>query len=954
MAFKQTRLHPVPALRAVVEEYEDSHFGARHIHLRTDDQEMVFLVAFPTIPETSDGRAHILEHLSLCGSARFPVRDPFFSMTRRSLGWMNALTYPEKTVYPFATTDSTDFFNLLDVYLDAAFFPTLDYYDFLQEGWRYALEDGKLAIQGVVFNEMKGAFSDPIRALDQGINQHLFQNTTYMMESGGDPLDIPSLSHAALKAFHAKHYHPSQAVFMTAGKVDIAAVQAIITERVLTKLPGRSDRMLPQLAAAWAAPKQTTIVIPAQEGNDSKYGFQMSWLLGESSDPVGNIRAKLLEAGLLGDASAPLSRAMESAGFGRPSALNHAETSSRQITFHVGMEGLKKSEIIKARTRIWNALEKTAVDGVPSSTLQASLRDLRFHQREIKGGGLPYGLHLLLNALPFEMNGGDIMQAFDAEPVLQQFDDEIKDPAFFKGLVQALLDSPTRLESSVLAEASYGTDRIEKETARLTEIENNLSSEERTRIIAESAELLQRQRQTVNKDVLPRIRPTDVSLTPKPSFPIAEPDQGAIILPIASNGVSYASILFNVSDFSEDEWCWLNLYAGLIPDIGVGNKNYEIASAWRQDMVPDFEVNLDVHQPLSIAAGLHISVEFSAKGLREEQDQITQALHETIADVRFDELDRLVFLIDSMVRDVQSDLAEDGSRYAALAASAPLSRSSQFEEAVFGAPGLTFYRHLQEQITDEKGIQAIADKLKELHQKIISGPVTVLAAAEPAVVSAFGKSLVSAFTMQPRTIGVTTQPDAAPLANAALHASAQVNHCFAVWAGPTIAEEDAAAVSVLAELMTNEVLHRTIREEGGAYGAQASHAVGTGLFRMTSFRDPRLSATYADFEQAIAWVLTSELAEESIEEAIISVVQSMDQPRSPYAEAHNSWSRKQIGVTEAMRTRYRQNVLGCTAAVIQAAAKKWLFNITPSRAAFVGNIDQELTGLHLIKLASLL
>ena len=540
MTFKKTRSLPVPTLRAVVEEYEDSAFGARHIHLRSDDQEMVFLVAFPTIPETSDGRAHILEHLSLCGSARFPVRDPFFSMTRRSLGWMNALTMPDKTVYPFATTYRTDFFNLLEVYLDAAFFPTLDYYDFLQEGWRLGFEDGELVYQGIVLNEMKGAYSDPVRALDHGINQHLLQNTTYRVESGGDPLEIPNLTHATLKDFHAKHYHPSQAVFMTAGNVDVAAVQAMIAERVLAKLPGRAERMLPQLAAAWDAPRHTTIAIPAQEGRSNEYGFQLSWLLGESSDPVAHLRAKLLEAGLLGDASSPLSQAMESAGFGRPSALNHMETSSRQMSFHAGMEGLKKSQVGKAKTRIWDALEKAAIDGVPYSTLQASLRDMRFQQREITGGGLPYGLHLLLDALPFEMNGGDILQAFDVEPVLQQLDDEIKDPAFFKGLVKALLENPTRLESTVFADAGYDAGRIKQETASLARIEEHLSAADLTRIEQESAELLRRQRQTMNKDVLPRIRPADVSPVPKPSFPVPEPEQGAVILPIASNGISYA------------------------------------------------------------------------------------------------------------------------------------------------------------------------------------------------------------------------------------------------------------------------------------------------------------------------------------------------------------------------------------------------------------------------------
>lgn len=954
MTFQKTRSHPVPALRAVVEEYEDSAFGARHIHLRSDDQEMVFLVAFPTIPQASDGRAHILEHLSLCGSARFPVRDPFFSMTRRSLGWMNALTMPDKTVYPFGTTDRTDFFNLLDVYLDAAFFPTLDYYDFLQEGWRLGFEDGKLVYQGIVLNEMKGAYSDPVRALEHGINQHLFRNTTYAVESGGDPLEIPALTHAALKDFHARHYHPSQAVFMTAGNVDVAAVQAMIAERVLAKLPGRTERMLPQLAAAWDAPRDTTIAIPAQQGRSNEYGFQISWLLGESSDPVAHMRARLLEAGLLGDASSPLSRAMESAGFGRPSAMNHVETSSRQMTFHAGMEGLKKSQVGKARIRIWDALETAAIDSVPYSTLQATLRDIRFQQREITSGGLPYGLHLLLNALPFEMNGGDVIQAFDAEPVLQQLDDEIRDPAFFKGLVRALLDNPTRLESTVFADAGYDASRIGQEAASLTRIEQHLSAEERARIQQESAELLRRQRQAMNKDVLPRIRPADVSPLPKPSFPVPEPDQGAVILPIASNGISYASVLFDVSDFSAQEWCWLNLYASLMPDLGVADKTYEAASAWRQDLVPEFDVHLNVRQALDASRPLQISVEFCAKGLKEEQSKIREALLETIAGARFDELDRIAFLIDSMVQDVQNDLAEDGKRYASLAACAPWSRISQFEESVFGASGLPFFGQLQQQIGQQEGVQAIARRLQTLHEKIAASPVTLIAAAEADVAPALAQSLTPACAAQARPLGPAATPDAAAPANVALHASAQINHCFAVWPGPAIAEPDAAFVSVLAELLTNEVLHRTIREEGGAYGGQASHALDTGMITMMSYRDPRLSATYADFERAIAWVLESELSDESVEEAIVCVLQGMDKPQSPYKEAVSSWSRKQIGVTDAMRARYRQNVLRCCAADLKAAAKKWLIDKTPSRAAFVGKTGQDLAGLTLTSLAALL
>src|SRR4051812_7584990 len=182
--FELTRRHTIDSLQATVEEYLAPASGARHIHLLTDQPEMAFLVAFPTVPDTSDGRAHILEHLALCGSRRYPVRDPFFSMLRRSTAtYMNAMTYPDRTVYPFASTSQADFFNLLGVYLDAAFFPKLDYLDFLQEGWRYTLEDGKLGYGGVVFNEMKGAFADPMRALAQGMDAVLFKGTTYEVES---------------------------------------------------------------------------------------------------------------------------------------------------------------------------------------------------------------------------------------------------------------------------------------------------------------------------------------------------------------------------------------------------------------------------------------------------------------------------------------------------------------------------------------------------------------------------------------------------------------------------------------------------------------------------------------------------------------------------------------------------------------------------------------------------
>ncbi|HSW06018.1 insulinase family protein [Aquabacterium sp.] len=208
--FSRISRRPVPALQATLEHHVDDESGAQHFHLATDDEELGFLVAFPTVPDRSDGRAHILEHVALSGSQRYPVANPFFAMLRRSTAtFMNAMTYADRTIYPFASTDRKDFFNLLDVYLDATFFPKLDPLTFLQEGWRYTLDGGQLGFQGVVFNEMKGAYNDPLHVLSLGMRRELFQGTTYAVDSGGDPVEIPSISHAILKAFHASHYHPS-------------------------------------------------------------------------------------------------------------------------------------------------------------------------------------------------------------------------------------------------------------------------------------------------------------------------------------------------------------------------------------------------------------------------------------------------------------------------------------------------------------------------------------------------------------------------------------------------------------------------------------------------------------------------------------------------------------------------------------------------------------------------
>jgi Zn-dependent M16 (insulinase) family peptidase len=950
IAFEKIRSHAIPSLRTTVEEYLECSSGARHIHLVTERADLTFLVAFPTVPESSDGRAHILEHLALCGSQRYPVRDPFFSMLRRSTAsFMNAMTYADRTVYPYASTDRKDFFNLLDVYLDATFFPKLDYLSFRQEGWRYTLEDGKLNYQGVVFNEMKGAFADPMRALHGGLTEHLLAGTTYAVESGGDPLAIPELSHAMLQQFHASHYHPSQAVFMSSGPIAAAEVQQRIAERVLAKLPGKEPRRLPQLASV-TAPRTATIAIPARGGGAADHGVQLSWVLGEAADPIAYHHADLLQAGLLGDASAPLRKAMESAGHGRPAAINGFDAGARQILFHVGMEGLTEAQTASARSLLWSTLERVAETGVPAAILQAALRDSTFDQRDTSGGRMPNVLSRMLNALPVVMRGGDAIAAFDNAEVLERLRNDVADPDFFPRMVRSkLLDNPARLDARVRPDAAYFADRAATERARLDAVQATLSSADLDRIAAEGSALDALQRAPVDSSVLPRIRPADVSPQPLALPAVAESGAGKYIFSIPSNGISYARVQFDASALAEEDWPWLSLYASLREDLGVAGMDFEQAGAWRRAQVSRHAIGASAAQGAD--GTLHVSMNFFAGALREEQAQIAAMLDAWVYHPRFDEAARIRFLIDQMAHQRLDSLAQDGDHYARVIATAPLSPLRAYEHATDGAGFVPFLTGLQTLLATPHGLRQIGERLARLHERVTNCPRTMLFAGSGDDAQALSELFPARAAQE--DVAASRPPGArrAP-ANVALYASSQINHCHIAWAAPDLRHRNAPALAVAAQLLSHQLLHQALRERGGAYGGFAGYMESAGTFTMSSYRDPRLAGTYADFMTSLDRVMDTVFSVEQLEEAIICVIQKLDHPASPLDTVFTAWTLHQRGVDHAARRQFRAGVLACTLDEVRSAVERWLRAETPSRAASVGNVEQDLAGLQVLDLTA--
>jgi len=456
---------------------------------------------------------------------------------------------------------------------------------------------------------------------------------------------------------------------------------------------------------------------------------------------------------------------------------------------------------------------------------------------------------------------------------------------------------------------------------------------------------------------LPRILPGDVSAQPRPVPTVPALDGNALQFTVASNGISYARAVYDLSHIAPADWPWLDLYVDLLPDLGVGDRDFAAADAWRQVLVPSFRVGLDT--TLAPGGSLRIEVGFSASGLREEHAAIAEVLSTSILAARFDETERMAFLIERLVQNKLSGLAKAGRDYALLAAGAPLSPLRDFQNRITGTPSLPFYGALKKLAQTPEGLAHVAARLAAMHALVTAVVPTRMTAGAGDDGATLAQMLAAApaFAAAPAAapvLGAREAPARAlAAANLALHATGQVNHCVIAWPAPRVGHPDAPALAVAAELMGAALLHQALREKGGAYGGFASYASDAGMFSMSSFRDPRLAGTYADFAAAVDAILKDDFTQEQVEEAIISVIKGLDKPLSPYGDAITAWQLQRRGITMEVRQQFRTGVLTCTLARIREAVTTWLTPDAASRAAFVGDAGGDLDGLALVDLVAL-
>lgn len=935
-SFELISSEDIPALGVNLAEYRHRVTGAAHYHIASDNPENVFLVALRTVPQDSTGVAHILEHTALCGSERFPLRDPFFMMIRRSLNtFMNAFTSSDWTAYPFASCNRKDFENLLQVYMDAVFFSRLDPLDFAQEGHRLEFAEADnpnspLVYKGVVFNEMKGAMSSVSSQLWQTLCKYLYPSNTYHYNSGGDPEAIPDLSYQELQDFYRKHYHPSNAIFMTFGDIPAAEHQARFEELALSRFDALDVHISVADEKRYHAPVQVLEHYPVPEDEDvtGKTHIVLAWLLGSSTDLNSLLEAQLLSGVLLDNSASPLLKALETTELGSaPSPLCGLEDSMKEMTLVCGIEGSEAEHGPAFEKMVLDTIADIASNGVPQENIEAVLHQLELQQREISGDGFPYGLQLILNAMGSATHRGKPIDLLNLDPAIEKLRESIKDTGYIKGLAQQLLDNPHRVRLTMAPDNAMQQHRDNAEKAKLASLQSSLSDTEKQAIVDQTAALAERQTLQEDESILPKVSLDDVQLD-IPEIPFNTAKFGS--LPCTqyargTNGLVYQQLFLSLPALSDDETALLPLYSQLLTELGVGKEDYLQTQARQARVCGGISAFTSMRGDIDDEQKSTAYLVISAKALARNVLDQAQLMKDTLTAQRFDELERIADIASQVSARKQSAITGNGHALAMSAASAGMSPIANINHKLGGLPGIKSSKALSDALKEQAQRQQLATRLLALHTKILQCPKQLLFIADEEIVASLNEQLASTWSDLSQS-----QSDLftlAPLRESRQEfwvANSQVNFCAKAYPTVTSEHPDSAVLTVLASYLRNGYLHRCIREQGGAYGGGASQDSNIAAFRFFSYRDPRLTETLQDFDDSIEWLLNNPISDEALEQAILGIIGSIDKPGSPAGEAKQDFQNNLFGRSLMQRRLFRQRVLNTQADDLIRVTKTYL------------------------------
>ncbi|MEE8260569.1 MAG: insulinase family protein [Nitrospinaceae bacterium] len=917
--FKCIHQENIKELNSVALQFEHEKTGAELLVMENDDDNKVFSVTFRTPPANDRGVAHILEHSVLCGSRKYPVKEPFVELMKGSLQtFLNAMTFPDKTMYPVASRNQKDLYNLMNVYLDAVFHPRITKETFMQEGWHYELEDpdGPVSYKGVVFNEMKGVFSSPESVLDRYLAHSLFPKTTYGYESGGDPLAIPDLTYEEFKEFHRRYYHPSNSRIFLYGDGNTADNLKFLHEEYLNEFDRMEVNSEVGLQRRFSKPKLKEVPYPISkdESPEKKTFVVVGLKLGKSTDYEHCLFMDILSHILLGTSGSPLRKALLESNLGSEVIGGGFDDNRIETMFAVGLKGAEKEDVQKIVDLIFSTLENLVEKGIDENQVLASVNTVDFKLREANFGGFPKGIVYNIQALGSWLYGANPLSHLKYDRLLKKVKKKSKEGHFEKLIRMYLLENKHRSVVVLVPKQGLGEKQEAKVRKQLRQMKASLAEPEIEQLVKTTQTLQERQMAPDSPEALatlPCLTLEDVGKE-APQYPCEikkGPASKTLFHDLFTNKIAYTQLCFTTEKVPQDKIQYLSLLGRLVMGMGTNKRDYvamgqQIGIRTGGISSSDFST-----VPLQDRNRVISYLNFNGTALVEKVDDLFDLYEELFGESNFDNHKRLVEIIRSAKANMEASIVPNGNHYVLSRLQSYNSLLGRYDELL---EGITYFRFLEDLLHRvESNPQEVADSFREVAKYVFTRDNLLVN------ITCAGKDYKK---VEKRLQGITdVLPDVSHPTAELEFGSVDENEAFMT--ASTVQYVGKAAnlydhgfkfsgqFDVLKALLRTVYLWDRVRVKGGAYGSSLSFDLYTGDLALVSYRDPNLVETLEVYDDIPEFLSQLEIPREEFEKIVIGCAGKIDPPLSPDRKGSLAKIEYLTGMTHEFKQRRLEELL---------------------------------------------
>lgn len=905
--------------------YRHIETGAELLSIENDDENKVFGITFRTPPADSTGLPHIMEHSVLCGSRKYPVKEPFVELMKGSLNtFLNAMTFPDKTCYPVASQNLQDFHNLVDVYLDAVFFPRLTPYTLMQEGWHYELENPQdpLSFKGVVFNEMKGAYSDPDSVLGEQIQHAIFPENEYRHDSGGSPSVIPDLTFEQFQAFHETYYHPSNARIFFYGDDDPEQRLSVVHDylHLFDPIPVKSEISLQK---PFSQPRRQVIPYEIAAGQEDARSFvTVNWLLPENGDPELVYGLAILEQALIGNPAAQLRKALIDSGLGEDITGSGFESSTRQMFFSIGLKGVAAENIEKVEALIQDTLNDIAKTGVDKDNIAAAINTIEFRLRENNTGSYPRGLSIMLRSLDFWLYGKDPLAPLMFEAPLSTIKQRLDSgEVYFEKLIEKyLVNNAHRVHVILSPDATLGEKRAAAERERLDKARASMDDTALAQILENTRQLKLRQETPDSPEMLmtiPMLEREDLGREirhiPVEVLTRDKNSHGAEVLyhDLFTNGILYLDLGFDLHVLPQEWIAYIPLFGRALTETGTAKESFV-------QLLQRIGRNTGGIRPSTFTSSVRKSnnvrtmLMLRGKAMTAQAGELLSILSDVLTGANLQDRERFRQMALEEKARLEARLAAAGHGLVNSRLRARFNEADWAAEQMSGASYLLFLRSLTQQI--DQDWPAVLEILESIRAALITAPNALCnITLDAANWSAVRPQLEDFLAALPK--GMPESKDwvipGFP-GKEGLTIPSQVNFVGKGANLYALGYEFNGSVLVINNHLNGAWLWDKIRVQGGAYGGFAVFDSQSGILNYLSYRDPNLQQSLQTYDQTGAYLKDLELDESELTKSIIGTIGDLDSYLLPDAKGYTSMRWYLLGTTDEERQKLRDEVLNTT------------------------------------------